>query len=310
MIKRKEFYFKSYDEQNDIYAVIWIDELQEQYKGIVQIAHGMAEHILRYEEFAVFLASNGFIVCGNDHCGHGNSVKSSKDLGYFGHEEGSFCNMLYDMKQLMQKLKELFPNMAYVLLGHSMGSFLAREFTARYKNEISAALYLGTAGPNAFAPIVVKMCRKAIKRRGEKAKGIYIDKLAFKPFNARCFPKRTNFDWISTVPSVAYEFEKDKKCGFIFTYEGYRDLMLLLMQVSSKKWYMAFPKNLPVIFISGTEDPIGDYGVGVYKVYKRLKKLNCNVSIKFYKGSRHEVLNEKNKKEVYRFILNWIVRKI
>lgn len=306
-IVRKEFNYVSADCLNNIYACLWTEESAENYKGIVQISHGMAEHILRYEDFAMFLAEQGYLVCGNDHLGHGNTATNDSDLGFFGDECGSWNYLIHDMHYLMEFIKDRYPNIPYFILGHSMGSFLAREFVFRYGSDINGAVFLGTSGGNILIDVAIALSNRGIKIKSTREKGYSVNKLAFKPFNIKFRPIRTDFDWISSDEKVVDKFVADKKCGFVFTYAGYRDLFELLKCISKEKWAEGIPKKLPILLLSGDNDPVGDYGKGVEKVYERLLNSGCeNVVMKLYEGGRHEMLNEKNKNLVYRFILKWL----
>ncbi|NLK38319.1 MAG: alpha/beta hydrolase [Epulopiscium sp.] len=307
MITRKEFSFPSSAEGKNIYACIWVCEGFQHYKGIVQIAHGMEEHILRYQGFAVFLANQGFIVCGNDHLGHGRSMENWEDRGHFGDGEDNWKFLIQDMHYLMHFMKNRYEPMPFFLLGHSMGSFLAREFAALYGDELSGAVFLGTSGGNAFLNVGIALCEEGIQLKGPKARGYSASRLAFGAFNIKFLPARTNYDWPSSDEKAVDGFIEDVKCGFEFTYTAYRDLFTLLKTISSLEWAQRVRKDLPMLLLSGGKDPVGDYGKGVEKVYQWLKEAGCQfVSMKLYEDGRHEVLNEQFYRKVYRYILKWL----
>lgn len=307
MVTRKEFTFPAKGDGHLLYGCVWTADGFIKYKGIIQIAHGMEEHILRYERFAAFLAKQGFIVCGNDHTGHGRSVEHWEDRGFFGEEEGSWQYLIEDMRYVMTFIKQKFGELPYFLIGHSMGSFLAREFCANWGNELSGAIFMGTSGGNPFLDIAILLSKEGAALKGAKARGYSVSRLAFGAFNVKFAPKRTNYDWLSSNEEAVDAFLKDEKCGFVFTYAGYRELFLLLKQVSCKEWAERMPKALPMLLISGKDDPVGDYGKGVEKVYHWLKNAGCeNIEMKLYTGGRHELLQETFQKQVYRFLLRWI----
>ncbi len=305
-IVRKEFNFEQAASTLKSYACLWYDEGTLKKRGVIQIAHGMAEHILRYEEFAVFFAKQGFIVCGNDHRGHGQSVEEEKDLGFFGEENG-YENMILDMHYLLSFMKKRYPGLPYVLLGHSMGSFLAREFVYEFPGTVDGAVFVGTSGGNPFIDIAIALSERGIKLGGAHGRGHSVNKLAFGPFNLKFLPKKTDYDWICSDEAVVEDYIEDPKCGFIFSYAGYRDLFMLLKKISQEEWAEGVPKELPMLLLSGKDDPVGDYGKGVEKVYNRLRESGCQrVEMKLYEGARHELLNERNKSHVYRFLLKWL----
>ncbi len=307
MIVRKEFSIPSSADGHAIYCCIWMEEGFQKYKGILQIAHGMEEHILRYEEFASFLAQQGFLICGNDHAGHGQSVGKEEDSGFFGEEEDSWRFLVEDMYKLMKVVKKHFPSLPYFLLGHSMGSFLAREFAAEYGNELVGAIFMGTSSGNSFLDVGILLSQEGIRLKGARGRGYAVHRLAFGAFNVKFMPKRTDYDWLSSEPEVVDCFIEDEKCGNVFTYGGFRDLLSLLKRISSLEWAKRIDTKLPILLLSGEDDPVGDYGKGVEKVFLWLKEAGCeNVQQKIYKGGRHELLNEKFNRQVYRFILRWL----
>lgn len=307
MIVRKEFSIPSSADGHAIYCCIWMEEGFQKYKGILQISHGMEEHILRYEGFASFLAQQGFLICGNDHAGHGQSVEKEEDSGFFGEEEDSWRFLLADMHGLMKFVKERFPSLPYFLLGHSMGSFLAREFAAEYGEELVGAIFMGTSGGNAFLDTGILLSEEGIRLKGVRGRGYSVHRLAFGAFNLKFMPKRTDYDWISSDPEVVDRFIEDEKCGNVFTYAGFRDLLRLLKEISSLEWAQRMDKALPILLLSGEDDPVGDYGKGVEKVFSWLQEAGCEkVQRKIYAGGRHELLNETFYYQVYRFILRWL----
>jgi len=308
IIIRKEFTFPSVSGGAEIYGCVWLSDGTKQYKGIVHLVHGMAEHILRYQQFAIFLAQQGFLVCGNDHLGHGRSIAEPEDFGFFGKEEENYGFLIGDMRYLMNFIKKHFgANLPYFIIGHSMGSFLAREFTTLYGNELTGSVFLGTSGGNPFLDTAILLSKKGINRKGPKQKAYSVNRLAFGGLNVRFTPSRTAFDWISSLPESVNQFITDPLCGFVITYAGYHDLFCLLKRISSKEWADRLPKDLPMLLISGADDPIGDYGKGVEHVYVWMQEAGCtNTSIKLYPDARHELLHEACSRKVERFLLRWL----
>lgn len=303
---RKEFWLPASGGGHDIYCCYWQEEGRTRFRGMLQLAHGMAEHILRYEEFALYFANNGFLICGNDHMGHGQSVGNQAEFGYFGEQNG-VKNLVNDMYSLTVFMKKQFPGLPHCVIGHSMGSFLTRKYITQYGGELSAAIFLGTSGGHRFIDLAITLSKKGIERKGAGQKGHSVNKLAFASFNVKCRPHRTNFDWVSSDEVEVQKFIQDENCGFVFTYGGYHDLFCLLKEISRKDWAEKVPAALPILLLSGKEDPVGAYGKGVQEVYQRLLSADVQqVKMKLYANARHELLHERNRRQVYQDILHWL----
>lgn len=305
MAVKKEFFFPSVSGLADIHACSFFPEDKERVKAVIQIAHGMAEHLERYEKFAGVLCENGFAVYINDHLGHGKSVKNDDELGYFGEKDG-WKNFIDDCHQLMQIAKKENPGKPYIFFGHSMGSFVAREFTKCYAEKLSGAVFCGTAGPNPAAGAGIAVAKLIGKTKGSHYRSKFIDNLAFGTYNKQ-FEGRTNFDWLTRDNNEVDKYIADKYCGFLFTAYGYRDMFSLLSRVSSKKWAEEYSKKLPVLLISGSKDPVGANGKGVEKVFNMLKDAGKNnVTMHLYEDARHEILNEsKCFDKVCKDVIDW-----
>ena len=272
-------------------------------KGVIQIAHGMAEYSNRYAAFAMELAKNGYAVFINDHLGHGKSVSGSDELGYFG--ENGVESLVEDMKKVTDIAKGQYPDLPYILFGHSMGSFLARAYTARYGDMLDGAVYCGTSGPNPAAGLGAKLAKYLEKSKGDHQRSNFLNSMAFGTYNKRT-EKRTDFDWLSRDEKEVDKYISDDLCGFCFTTNGFKTLFTLLQDVSSKQWFKSVPADLPVLLISGENDPVGEYGKGVKAVYDELTKTGHSaVSIKLYPEDRHEILNELDRETVMADIIAW-----
>lgn len=273
-------------------------------KGVVQISHGMAEHSNRYAEFAGMLAEQGYAVFASDHLGHGASVADADSYGYFG--DNGVESLVEDLHQVTALASSKYPNVPVYLFGHSMGSFLARAYTAKYGEALGGAIFCGTSGTNAAASGGVLLADYLIKRSGAKYRSQFLDSLAFGSYNKRT-EKKTKFDWLSRDEAAVQKYMDDELCGFMFTVNGFRTLFTLLKSISGKSWYSAVPQALPILVISGEADPVGDYGKGVRQVYRDLKKSGHRfVTMKLYPDARHELLNETNRDEVYADISAWL----
>lgn len=276
----------------------------EKPKAVIQVVHGMCEYFGRYREFSDFMADNGYVVAGDDHLGHGRTAAEEKEKGFFSEHNG-WRFLVRDEKRMTGVIKEKYPGVPIILFGHSMGSFIARLYTSWYPEELTAALYMGTGGgvPDGAAGAAVKLLEnvKGTKTHLEQGQWMFYQFLT-----RRVNDKNSELDWITRDKEKIEFYRNDPLGDFAFTSGAYRDLVRLLSEVSKTEWAYSLPKELPVMLMSGEEDPIGDYGKGVRKVYNRLKKAGMeNVSLKMYPDARHELINELNRKEVYEDILFW-----
>lgn len=305
-LNKKAYTYKSASGLCDIFAQGYFPDDKTSVKGIIQIAHGMAEHHERYEDFISYLNDNGFAVFISDLLGHGKSVSDDSQLGFFGLKNG-YINLVEDMYKLSEIAIKEIQNKPLIIFGHSMGSFLTRLYSERYGDKINGAVYCGTAGSNPASKLGITISNLFIKTKGTHYRSKFIDNLAFGQYNKKIVNASTKFDWLSTDNSIVDDYIKDEYCGFLFTACGYRDLMTLLNVINRDNWYTSVNEHLPILLIAGSEDPVGDYGRGVKQVYRKLiDAKHSDVSIKLFSGDRHEILNEKDKNEVYKTIVDWI----
>lgn len=303
-IIRKEAYFNSSTGVNKIRTLIWQDDVLTPI-GVFQIAHGMAEHIERYDEFACFLASNGFVVCGNDHLGHGKSVNSIADLGFFAEKDGD-KRMVDDMHILTKIMKKKFPELPYFLFGHSMGSFCARVYAAHFGEELSGAIFCGTGE----LPSIASTFRMPIVKLAEKLGPHTEVNFLGDVFNMLCNLMVPDSDaptsWLSKNRENQEKFTEDRLCGFSLKLGGYRDLFNLAVEACTSDWAYKVPQNLPIMVISGAKDPVGFNGKGVISVADNLALADKNPTVILYPGDRHEILNEDDREIVFGDILAWL----
>lgn len=275
-------------------------------KAILQLSHGMCEYIERYEPFAEFLMSKGIAFCGNDHLGHGRTGEKTNKMGYFG-ERGSYALLSKDVHRLTEIMKERCPSLPYFLMGHSMGSFVARDYISKYGKEIDGVILSGTSGGEVLGKTGIALAGFFAKINGELYKSRLIDSLAFGNNNKSFKDEESSSAWLTRDLQAVKEYDKDKWCNYKFTVGGYRELFTLLDSVTGEKWALKVPLNLPLYLMSGDMDPVGNYGKGINKLYELLKNTKHNyVDIKLYKDGRHEMLNEINKAEVMKDIYEWI----
>ncbi len=283
----------------------WKKEELNEYKGVVQLVHGMQEHIDRYSDFAKFLAENGYIVVGHSHLGHGDSVTTKEENGYFAEKDG-WWRLVEDVHLLQNKVQKKYPDINYIIMGHSMGSLVVRSYLTKYKDNISKAIISGTSGQK-YGLIAGQVLINIIKlAKGDHYRSQLVEKLITGSFNDDFKPNRTNADWLSRDEKQVDKYLADEKCGINFTLQAYQDL-LKGTRYLSKQRNVNKTLNVPILLFSGTKDPVGAKGKGVIRVYRMLKKAGLEfVTLKLFEEGRHEMLNETNKEEVYQFILDWI----
>ena len=300
---RNEFYYPSCG-SGKIRALCWKPE--GPIKAVVQIVHGIAEHVERYDHFASFLASHGILVVAEDHMGHGKSVRGSDVRGYFA---GGWFAAVDDAYRLMRDTMQQYPDAPYILLGHSMGSFMARTLLAEYPNSgISGAIISGTAWMPGFVISAGLALAKVIcKLQDEKKPNALLHGMMFSGNNKRIEHQRTNSDWLSRDNVVVDAYEADPMCGFMASAGLLRDMLIGLKYIQDPKNLSHMREELPVLFIAGGDDPVGGYGEGVKQAAEEFVKIGMHdVTTKIYPLCRHEVLNEVNKQEAYEYILGWI----
>lgn len=300
---RTDFYFPSCG-SGMIHGCRW--EPEGKPRAVLQIVHGIAEHVLRYDTFASYMARQGFLVVAEDHMGHGGSIGDSGVPGYF---DGGWSKAVADCYRLLNYTRMEQPDIPYILLGHSMGSFLVRTMLIRYPKCATTGVVLsGTAWMhrgviNAGLAAATLVC----KTKGEKAHDKTLNKMMFGSYNRRLEHKRTEFDWLTRDAACVDAYIADPWCGFTVTAGLVRDMMTGLRTIQEAENLAKMNKELPVLFIAGKEDPVGAYGEGVTKAWKEFTKAGMDrADLRLYPLCRHELLNEINKEEVYADIRNWI----
>lgn len=284
----EDIYYSSADGEHTVHAVIWRPEGRP--RAVLQIIHGMEEYAARYAPFAYAAAERGILVCAEDHLGHGLTAGNG-ELGHF--PKGGAELVLSDIRTLTLRAKQLAPDAPVIIMGHSMGSFFCRVYISRYGSELAGAVVMGTGFKDGFtlaAGSALSFMLGGIYGRTKKSK--LIEKMAFGAYNKRFSPERTPYDWLSAENGNVDRYVADELCGFGFTYGGYSGLFDIMKKACSKKTFAATPEKLPLFIVSGEDDPVGDYGKGVKKVYSMYKKAGLDPVLKIYSGARHEVLND------------------
>ena len=307
-MRKEEFYFDSNCNTNKIHAVKWVPEGTP--LCIIQIVHGMCEYVERYEEFVAFLTQKNIMVVGEDHPGHGKSMGDNPP-GYFCKKNPDKV-LVENVRTLKDIIKKEYPDIPYIVFGHSMGSFITRNFVHAYGNEIDGAVICATGMlPKPLILAMNGMVKVLCAIQGEKKVSQFVNNMAFGDYLKRIDNPKTGSDWLSVNEENVQKYLADPLCGFIFTLNGFKGLAGLLKGLYDNKKIAEIPKELPLYFIYGDEDPVGDYGEGVLKAYRTYVDAGMTaVSKTVYPGKRHELLNEDNKLEVMSDVYEWVNKEI
>lgn len=311
-MKTESFSFLSKDGRTKIHAVKWLPDSGEG-KAVIQLTHGMIEYIERYENFAKFLTDNDFIVYGHDHIGHGHSVRSKKDLGYFTENRPSDV-LIDDMHHVRCIAQGEQGDKPYFMFAHSMGSFLLRKYLTKYNDNLTGAIICGTGYSTAQTTNMgLRITWLASKAKNSHFRSQFITNLtyskAYKKFDMT--GKNPKNSWLTRDEEVVKKYYSDSLCSYLFTMNGYKGLMEAVGFSCKQENVNKIPSRLPIFIISGEDDPVGDLGVGVRQVYNMFRRSGKkDLSFKLYEGFRHEILNEIGKEEVYNDVLKWMNARI
>lgn len=304
---KEEFTYDSRDGKSKLHAVRYLPDDRENIRCVVQIVHGMSEYVERYEEFAGFLTPKGFVVTGEDHMGHGGSVGERGKYGYFCEQDPATV-LVRDVHRLKKMTQAAYPGVPYIILGHSMGSFIVRNYMFRYGTGVNGVIIMGTGMPSKALTGLSKFVVGVQKFFcGSEHVSKLMNKLVFGEANKEIENPRTAFDWLSRDEDKVDQYIADSRCGFVFTVNGFATLFELAYRLNQTESLERIPKQLPVLMLCGAADPIGEYGKAAQKTYDSLKSVQLeNVEQKLYEGARHELLNETNRVEVMNDIYRWV----
>ena len=279
-------------------------------RAIVQLSHGMVEFIDRYKPLAEYLAARGILVTGNDHLGHGGSIRTRADYGYFAEPDGNRA-VLDDLRAMTVLTKQLYPGVPYFLLGHSMGSFYARQYLCEWGSELDGAIILGTGfQPKALVAFARTVCRVLAVFFGWQHRSRLVAELSFLGYN-KGLEGRTTHDWLNRDQAEVDKYLAEERCTFTFTLNAYYSMFSGILRLHDPAFLARMPKDLPLLFLSGDADPVGEQGKGVRRAIQSLKDAGVqNIESIFYPGARHELLVETNKLEVFADIAAWLDKQL
>lgn len=302
------FTFLSNDKKTAVHAVKWTPDSGE-YVAILQISHGMVEFIERYIPFAEFLTEKGYMVVGHDHIGHGQSVASQEDWGYFAEGKPSDV-VIEDMHKLRTLIQEDNPDVPYFMLGHSMGSFMLRKYLAVHNENLRGAIIMGTGFiPGNITGLALKLTAVIAKLRGSRYRSKLIQSLAFGA-DYEAFDmtgEKPENSWLTKDVEIVKAYYNEPRCTYMFTVNGYKGLFEAVNFSCNPENAAKIPKKLPLFIVSGAQDPVGGLGKGVKDSYDMYKSAGMmDLTYKLYENDRHEILNETDKKTVFEDLLAWM----
>ena len=279
-------------------------------RAVVQLSHGMVEFIDRYKPLAESLAAQGIAVTGNDHLGHGGSIRTKADYGYFAQPDGNRA-VLDDLHRMTRLAKQRWPGVPYFLLGHSMGSFYARQYLCEWGGELDGAIILGTGfQPRALVQLAKGICRVQAALFGWQHRSKLVERLSFAGYN-NGLEGRTTHDWLNRDAAEVDKYLADERCTFTFTVNAYYSMFSGILRLHDPAFVAQMPKDLPLLFLAGDADPVGERGKGVERAVQSLRDAGVqNMEVKFYPGARHELLVETNRREVFADIAGWIEKQL
>ena len=304
---RTDFYYPSYG-GGMIHGCRW--EPEGKPCAVLQIVHGISEHVERYDHFAGFMAEQGFLVVAEDHMGHGGSIGPNDAPGYF---EGGWTKAVGDTHRLMSYTQMELPDVPYFLLGHAMGSFMVRSMLIKYpKMELTAAILSGTGWMHrGIINTGIASATMVCKLEGAQSHSKRLNAMLYAGYNRRVEHKRTEFDWLTRDSKAIAAYIADPLCGFAATAGLIRDMLTAMRDNQEPENLKKMRKDLPILFVAGNEDPMGGYGEGVIRSAAEFEKAGMqHVDMRLFPLCRHEVLNEINKEEVYAYLLRWLQEQV
>ena len=277
--------------------------------GVIQIIHGIKEYAARYDEFAQFFTNAGFLVVAEDHPGHGADAAKEEKLGYL---TGGWTQTVKNIRTLYRNIHNKYPDIPYIMFGHSMGSFLLTTYLTTFHDDLSAAILSGTGWQADIAVAAgLTLCRIQEKKHGPEDRNKLINDLMFGSYNKNFSSEHSSSAWISSDPAVVERYENDPLCAWTPTIQLCSEMLSGIQYNQKRRSLSKMQKDLPVFFISGQQDPVGNYGNGTLRTVRAFKYAGMqDVLVELYPDMRHECHNEVGKEKVLSDLLRWITGKL
>lgn len=299
----ERFSFTSSNGKNTVQGYIYTPKGEA--AAVIQLSHGMCDYIGRYLPLIEALTDAGYAVAGSDHIGHGASVADENEYGYFG-KRGE-VSMRDDLYRVTQEIRARFEGKKIILVGHSMGSFIARMYAIQYGEEIDGAVFLGTSGPVGAVHAGKLICKLIELFRGDRYRSQFVKNLAFSGYNKKFGEGASPSAWVTSDEEMLEKYEGDPLCSFTFTVSAYHAMFSALGSVNCRYWIDNYPKSLPTLIASGGMDPVGAYGKGPQMVADWLREERCNdVTLRIFKHMRHELHNEARREKFFAYLVQWL----
>ncbi|MBO3725382.1 lysophospholipase [Actinomyces bowdenii] len=279
-------------------------------RAVIQVVHGMAEHAARYGRFAAAAVEAGYAVHADDHRGHGLTT-ADQARGHLAERDG-WELVVADLSMLLDRIRATYPGVPVILMGHSWGSFLARDLAARRGQELTGLILLGAgSGAGTLTAPGMALASAESRMRGGSRPSRLLHALAFGPYRRHFAPNRTEVDWLSRDPAEVDRYVADPLCGFVTTSGFFLDLLAGMAAISTREHARSMPPGLPMLLASGDRDPVGAMGAGVRRVATMYRHAGVReVALTLYPGARHELLNETNRGQVTADLLAWIAARL
>lgn len=310
MTNMTEFTFLSTDGKTQLHGMRWEPD-GGSVRAVLQICHGVAEHIARYDAFARYLNGLGIAVVGHDHLGHGLSLPEGGTPVYFG-AGNTWNTVVDDIYVLHQRIRLWYPDVPLCIMGHSMGSFLTRTYLIRYPGTVKAAIIMGTGWqPKAVIAGGMAVAKAVGAVVGENGTSDLVTNLAFGAYNKLFAPNRTSCDWLSADEGNVDAYMADPLCGADATVGLFRQMLSGIRFNQKLSNLRQMDPRIPVLFVAGEKDPVGDCGNGVRRTYQEFRRAGVqDCTLKLYPGLRHEILNEKAQQQIFEDIGQWLTSKL
>lgn len=273
-------------------------------KGYFHVVHGMTDHVMRYDPLMRKMAENGYITFGYDHLGHGYTANDDSELGFIAEQDGDDL-LSRDVMVFSDAVRSEYGEHPYFLMGHSMGSFVVRMAVKKYITP-TKLIIMGTSGPNPILGVGKFLCSLIKTLRGPRHISPLIENIAFGSYNSHFEDENDPRSWLTNDVSMRRKYDADKFCTFKFTISAMGDLIAMNKDCNTDEWFKDVAKKMPILLISGEDDPVGDYGKGIRICEKKLKENGADVTTRIYSGYRHEILNDSSFDMTFKDILEFI----